>query len=142
MKHLILILVMFTSFFSCKSDDDNEPIGNEIYGSWILKETKISDGSNPTEWTEATNSYTIIFNKDNTFSRNDFASCGSGTYVISQDPANSEYKIITLTYSCNNNDFEHQFKNKYRIISITSIELITNNINCIEECSEKYKRNE
>lgn len=138
MKNLVLILVLFTSFYSCKSDDEVPTPNNEIYGSWKLMATNNNDGNSGTSWTEAINTYNIAFNKDNTFSRNDFATCSSGTYTITQDPSNSEYKIITLTYACNNDDFEHQFKSKYRIININSSELITNNLNCIEECGEKF----
>lgn len=141
MKTLFLLLLIFTSALSCKSSDERNDTSqsNDLVGSWKLTETKTSDG-NSSNWVVATNIYIINFNNDNTFSRNDFASCGSGSYTITTDPTNQAFKIITLTYSCNNNDFEHQFKSKYRIISISGNSLETNNVSCIEECGQKYKK--
>lgn len=79
------------------------------------------------EWKSVADGHTLVFGNDNTFTSTQFDGCGSGTYTHAND-------VITLEYACANPPADKQ----YRIVSMTENELVLGNVNCIEQCGDKY----
>lgn len=132
MKKLFIIQLVLLTLFSCSNSSTNGPTNQEnlLIGKWKLIEQKTSDGSGtPPTWTTAINSYDLTLNENLTFTSTQITGCGSGTYSI----ANGK---ITLTYTCGNGSIPNQFS----IVSNSNTELIIKNVNCIEECADKFQK--
>ena len=126
-KFFTVLLLMAVFIISC---DKNRSDENEIYfGSWKLSQTLISDGSSSPNWQNVSNGYTVILNSDYKFTTSQFSDCISGNYNISNN-------IITFNYSCGNTTIP----NKFKIVSSSNSELVLSNINCDEECKDKYTK--
>lgn len=131
MRFLIVFCFQILVLVSCFNRwDDNT--GKVVTGKWKLTEEKISSGG-IAEWKPTQRNFILQLNADKTFVRNDLTSCLTGTYTVFD-------AVLLLQYDCNNNDNEHQFRNKYTITSLSNSELILQNKYCIEECSEKFTK--
>ena len=121
-----------TVFISCSNSRNSENSTEEIslIGKWKLIEARYSDGgSNPPIWTPITNGYVLTLNKDLSFTSTQIIECINGTYT------NLNGKI-TLLYACGNNTIPNQFI----VLSNSKTEMIIKNINCIEDCADKFKK--
>lgn len=130
MKNLFIISLVILTLFSCSnsSSDDKTKQENSLIGKWKLIEQKNSDGSATVpSWTTVINSYDLTLNENLTFTSTQITGCTNGTYMI-------ENGKITLTYECGNGTIPNQFT----ILSNSNTELIIKNVNCIEECADKF----
>lgn len=124
MKAIIIYFFLLITTICCSNRNEE----NQYIGTWKLKQSLVSDGtSNPPTWQNVTNGYTIVFNNNGSFTTSQFTDCNAGNFSISNN-------IITLTYTCGN----ITIPNKFKIISNSDSELILSNINCDEECKDKF----
>jgi hypothetical protein len=73
--------------------------------------------------------FVLSINSNNTYSTTESSDCNSGIFSVHNN-------VITYTNSCGNSTIP----NKFNIVSQTSKELILSNINCIEECKDKFQK--
>ena len=121
----ILTVVLFSCINSRKSGTTKKE--NFLIGKWKLIEVRYSIGESNPPWTTATNSYDLTLNKDLSFISTQIIGCTNGTYTL----VNGR---ITLLYACDNSTIPTQFS----IVSNSNSELIIKNVNCIEDCSDKF----
>ena len=121
----ILTVILSSCLNSRKSKTTKEE--NLLIGKWKLIEVKYSIGESNPPWTKATNSYDLTLNKDLSFISTQIIGCANGTYTL----VNGR---ITLLYACGNSTIPTQFT----VISNSNSELIIKNVNCIEDCSDKF----
>ncbi|WP_158640509.1 lipocalin family protein [Anseongella ginsenosidimutans] len=76
----------------CEKDAAGSGEGS-LLGTWILVETKVSDGGSFAQWMAVDDAYTYTFKKDGSFASSKFSDCVTGTYTITGDQ-------LILTYSC------------------------------------------
>lgn len=121
----VFFLLSILSLINCDSNDNDEVT---LIGKWKISQTLINDGSsNPAQWQNVENGHIIEFKNYNNFESNQFIDCSSGTYTNLNG-------VLKLNYSCDNSTIPNEFI----IISLNSKELVLSNINCIEECKDKY----
>ena len=133
MKNSILLSILILTLFSCSksSEEQNkkETVTSPLTGKWQLIETKISSGGPVTQWTTVTNGFIRVFNTDNTYSTTEYTPCNTGSFSV-------DSSVIQFNNSCNN----ATIPNKFKILSNNDAELILNNVNCTEECKQKFKK--
>jgi hypothetical protein len=128
MRAISLMVVLFVACLT--ACDGNETGEVTIVGKWKLTQTLMSNGgSSPVQWADIVNGSVIELKSDNSFINTQFGVCSSGTYTNLDG-------VITLDYSCGNTSIP----NKFKMRSFTSDELILSNVNCIEECKDKYRK--
>ena len=120
----ILTVILFSCLNSRKETTKKE---NLLIGKWKLIEARYSNGESIPPWTTVTNSYDLTLNKDLSFISTQNIGCTNGTYTL----VNGR---ITLLYACGNNTIPTQFT----VVSNSNSELIIKNVNCIEDCSDKF----
>ena len=131
MKTLFFILISIFTLLSCSKSDENNtvPTTSALVGKWKLIERKNSDGGSTPEWVSISNGFVLTINSNNTYSTTESLDCNSGIYSVHNN-------AITFTNSCGNSTIP----NKFNLVSQTSKELILSNINCIEECKDKFQK--
>ena len=117
-------MILFSCLNSRKETTKKE---NLLIGKWKLIEVRYSNGESIPPWTTVTNSYDLTLNKDLSFISTQNIGCTNGTYTL----VNGR---ITLLYACGNNTIPTQFT----VVFNSNSELIIKNVNCIEECSDKF----
>lgn len=134
MKNLIIYLILTIVLVSCskvaQEQSKKETVVSPLVGKWQLIETKISSGGPVSQWTIVTAGFIRIFNADNTYTTTEYSPCNTGSYTLDNN------NIIEFSNTCNN----ATIPNKYKILSNTETELILNNVNCTEECQQKFKK--
>lgn len=86
------ILCLLLSLAGCEKKDAGSGEAS-LLGTWILVETKVSDGGSPAEWMAVDEGYTYTFKKEGSFASSKFNDCVTGTYTITDDQ-------LILNYSC------------------------------------------
>ena len=129
MKKLFIITIALFALINC-SNSKEEPVAEAITltGKWKIIEGKISSGGAlPLNWTTINNGYELSFGDNGIYSTTEYTTCNSGSFsVINQ--------VINYTNTCGNTTPIQ----KYKILSMTSTELILQGLFCIEECQYKY----
>ncbi len=130
MKNL-LNLLLISLFLGCAKNNDNTlQQENKLIGTWQEKEFLGVGKNNTPPPILIENGYIIKFNKDLTFSSDEYSNSSSGTYSVSSD------NIITLNFARVN---EPTITRTKKIEEITDKTLILKptDRSCDEGCGEK-----
>jgi hypothetical protein len=128
MRTISLMVVLFVACLTACDGNETEEV--TILGKWKLTQTLMSNGgASSGQWADIVDGSVIELKSDNSFLNTQFGVCSSGTYTILDG-------VVILNYSCGNTSIP----NKFKIKSLTSDELILSNVNCIEECKDKYRK--
>ena len=130
MKNSILALITILAFFSCNSNDDNQPV--ELVGTWLLIEQYSDPGDGSGDYTAVNSDKAITFLVDGTITSNgSFCSMNSDSDGDTAGTFNVLDNVINPN-DCSSSDYTLPFEIKGNRLFIY--------YPCIEGCGQKFRK--